>query len=59
MCVNSQPDPAWETTGIPVVNISEAANIVLQYGDVSIALSNDFEEQTLKRVLLTLRETVC
>lgn len=59
VCVNSQPDPAWETTGIPVVNISEAANIVLQYGDVSIALSNDFEEQTLKRVLLTLRETVC
>lgn len=59
VCVNIQPDPTRETTGILVVNISEAANIVLQYGDISIALSNNFEEQTLKRVLLTLRETVC
>ena len=59
VCVNIQPDPARETAGIPAVNIPEAANIVLQYGGVSIALSNDFEEQTLKRVLLTLRETVC
>ena len=59
VCVNIQPDPVRETAGIPVVNIPEAANIMLQYGGVSIALSNDFEEQTLKRVLLTLRETVC
>lgn len=59
VCVNIQPDPVRETAGIPVVNIPETANIMLQYGGVSIALSNDFEEQTLKRVLLTLRETVC
>ncbi len=45
ICVNIRPDPVRETTGLPVVNIPEAANIVLQYGGVSIALSNDFEEQ--------------
>lgn len=59
VCVNIQPDPVRETAGIPAVSILEAANIFLQYGSVSIALSNNFEEQTLKRVLLTLRETVC
>lgn len=59
VCVNIQPDPVRETTGMPTVNIPEATNIVLQYSGVSIALLNDFEEQTLKRVLLTLRETVC
>ena len=59
VCVNIQPDPVRETAGIPAVSILEAANIFLQYGGVSIALSNNFEEQTLKRVLLTLRETVC
>ena len=59
VCVNIQPDPVRETAGIPTVSIPEAANIFLQYGGVSIALSNDFEEQTLKRVLLTLREMVC
>ena len=45
ICVNIRPDPVREITGMPVVNIPEAANIVLQYGGVSIALSNDFEEQ--------------
>lgn len=59
VCVNIQPDPVRETAGIPAVNMPEAASIFLQYGGVNIALSNDFEEQTLKRVLLTLRETVC
>ena len=59
VCVNIQPDPVRETAGIPAVSIPEATNIFLQYGGVSIALSNDFEEQTLKRVLLTLREMVC
>ena len=59
VCVNIQPDPVRETAGILAVSIPEAANIFLQYGGVSIALSNNFEEQTLKRVLLTLRETVC
>lgn len=59
VCVNIQPDPVRENAGIPAVSILEAANIFLQYGGVSIALSNNFEEQTLKRVLLTLRETVC
>ena len=59
VCVNIQTDPVRETAGIPAVSILEAANIFLQYGGVSIALSNNFEEQTLKRVLLTLRETVC
>lgn len=47
VCVNIQSDPVRETAGIPAVNMPEAANIVLQYGGVSIALSNDFEEQTL------------
>lgn len=59
VCVNIQTNPVRETAGIPAVSILEAANIFLQYGGVSIALSNNFEEQTLKRVLLTLRETVC
>ena len=59
VCVNIQSDPVRETAGIPAVNMPEAASIFLQYGGVNIALSNDFEEQTLKRVLLTLRETVC
>ena len=45
ICVNIRPDPVRKTTGMPVVNIPEAANIVLQYGGVSIALSNDLEEQ--------------
>lgn len=45
-CVNIQPDPVRETAGIPAVSIPGAANIFLQYGGVSIALSNDFEEQT-------------
>jgi len=44
--VNIQPDPVRETAGIPAVSIPGAANIFLQYGGVSIALSNDFEEQT-------------
>ena len=59
VCVNIQPDPVRETAGIPAVSIPGAANIFLQYGGVSIALSNEFEEQTLKRVFLTLREIVC
>lgn len=59
VCVNILTDPVRETAGIPAVSILEAANIFLQYGGVSIALSNNFEEQILKRVLLTLRETVC
>lgn len=59
VCVNIQLDPVRETAGIPAVSIPEAANIFLQYGGVSIALSKNFEKQTLKRVLLTLRETVC
>jgi len=59
VCVNIQPDPVRETAGIPAVSIPKAANIFLQYGGVSIALSNEFEEQTLKRVFLTLREIVC
>ena len=46
VCVNIQPDPVRETAGIPAVSIPGAANIFLQYGGVSIALSNDFEEQT-------------
>ena len=59
VCVNIQPDPVRETAGIQAVSIPKAANIFLQYGGVSIALSNEFEEQTLKRVFLTLREIVC
>lgn len=46
VCVNIQPDPVRETAGIPAVSIPGVANIFLQYGGVSIALSNDFEEQT-------------
>ena len=46
VCVNIQPDPVRETAGIPAVSIPGAANIFLRYGGVSIALSNDFEEQT-------------
>ena len=46
VCVNIQPDPVRETAGIPAVSRPGAANIFLQYGGVSIALSNDFEEQT-------------
>ena len=59
VCVNILPDPVRENAGIPAVNMPEAASIFLQYGGANITLSNDFEEQTLKRVLLTLRETVC
>ena len=59
VCVNIQPDPIQETAGIQSCSTPEPANIVLQYGGVRIALSNDFEEQVLKRVLLTLRKTVC
>lgn len=46
VCVNIQPDPVRETAGIPAVSIPGAANIFLQYGGVSITLSNDFEGQT-------------
>lgn len=36
-----------------------ATTVMLQYGNVKIALTDDFKEQTLKRVLLTLQETLC
>ncbi len=58
-CVNIQPDPVQKNTGIQSSNGLESSNIVLQYGDVRIVLSDYFDEQALKRVLLTLRETVC
>ena len=56
VCVNIQPDSA---TKVKAPDYPESANVMLQYGGVRIALSDEFNEQTLKRVLLTLRETVC
>lgn len=56
VCVNIQPDSA---TKVKAPDYPEFANVMLQYGGVRIALSDEFNEQTLKRVLLTLRETVC
>ena len=56
VCVNIQPDSA---TKVKAPGYPESANVMLQYGGVRIALSDEFNEQTLKRVLLTLRETVC
>ena len=43
-----------DTPGCP-----DATTVALQYGGVRIALADDFNEQTLKRVLLTLQETLC
>ena len=59
VCVNIQPDPAREVKKIDTPGCTDAAKVVLQYGNVKIALADDFKEQTLKRVLLTLRETLC
>lgn len=56
VCVNIQPDSA---TKVKAPGYPESSNVMLQYGGVRIALSDEFNEQTLKRVLLTLRETVC
>ena len=56
VCVNIQPDSA---TKVEAPGYPESSNVMLQYGGVRIALSDEFNEQTLKRVLLTLRETVC
>ena len=59
VCVNIQADPAHEVKKIDTPGCLDAANVVLQYGGIKIALADDFKEQTLKRVLLTLRETLC
>ena len=59
VCVNIQPDPATKVNERDLPDYPDSANVMLQYGNVRIALSDEFNEQTLKRVLLTLRETVC
>ena len=59
VCVNIQPDPVHEVKKIDTPGCSDATTVALQYGGVRIALADDFNEQTLKRVLLTLRETLC
>ena len=59
VCVSIQPDPVQETVQIRSASSPVPADIVLKYGSVNIALSNDFEEQALKRVLHVLKETVC
>lgn len=37
----------------------ESAPVMLQYKDAKIAVSDDFNEQTLKRLLLTIKEALC
>ena len=59
VCVNIQPDPAREIKKIDTPGCLDTATVALQYGGVRIALADDFNEQTLKRVLLALRETLC
>lgn len=59
VCVNIQPDPVREVKKMDTPGCPDATTIALQYGGVRIALADDFNEQTLKRVLLTLRETLC
>lgn len=59
VCVNIQPDPVHEVKKMDTPCFQDATTVALQYGGVRIALADDFNEQTLKRVLLTLRETLC
>lgn len=58
-CINIQPDPVHEMKKIDTPGCPDATTVALQYGGVRIALADDFNEQTLKRVLLTLWETLC
>lgn len=64
VCVNIHPEivePIAETNAasVDLECHDTSTTVVLQYGNVKIAITDDFKEQTLKRVLLTLQETLC
>lgn len=58
VCVEIPKEPMLYEQA-PFVAQQESSPIMLQFKDIQIAVSDDFNENTLKRVLLTLRETQC
>lgn len=59
VCINIQPEPVEVTHAVQEPLCNDCASVKLQYKDVNISLTDDFNEKTLKRILLTLQETLC
>lgn len=59
VCVNTLSEKCEEEHLTPTPVLRESAPVMLQYKDAKIAVSDDFNEQTLKRLLLTLKEVLC
>lgn len=59
VCVNILQEEHALAHPTPITMRPESAPVMLQYKDAKIAVSDDFNEQTLKRVLMILKEALC
>ena len=59
VCINIQSELVEVTHTVQESLCKDCASVKLQYKDVNIFLTDDFNEKILKRILLTLQETLC